>query len=165
MGCKKDLGGAHANNLDKYTVLLRGKEVEKDLPTEGIETKGGQMERNPSLHKIMNAIQLLRITLEPILDVNLHRTDLQKVTDKVTTAEMEIHGPQAATKRLEDHVKVITKLHAVVAVKLEDQEGLDRRNNIQVMGIPEKGPSAEPFMEYLILHTCCVQRDCPNTSP
>ncbi|KAJ1105241.1 hypothetical protein NDU88_002649 [Pleurodeles waltl] len=112
---------------EECRLLLRTTEVEQDSPAQGVETEGGHMEQATSLHE-MNIIQSLGSTLEPKLDavtvnINLPRTDMRKVTDKVTSAGRQNHGLQAAIKRLEDQVKVLTKQHVAVAAKLEDQKG------------------------------------------
>ncbi|KAJ1093601.1 hypothetical protein NDU88_006701 [Pleurodeles waltl] len=110
----------------------------------------------PCLSKIMAAIHDLRGSLArrsgggcgPSASGSLKK----KVSEKVLTAETDIAHLQSTSKTLEDQVWFLTTKHEQLAVRLEDQEGRARRNNIQVVGVPEgvEGPSVELFMETLI---------------
>ncbi|KAJ1217820.1 hypothetical protein NDU88_005407 [Pleurodeles waltl] len=115
--------------------------------------------------EVMETIQALRSNIELKIDavtinVNLLQADLCKVTDKVTTAESQINGLQAMTKRLEKQVQELTQQREVVAVKLEDQEGRAHHNNVRIIGVPEgaEGCSTELFIEDLILNKLGPQR-------
>ncbi|KAJ1175777.1 hypothetical protein NDU88_001062 [Pleurodeles waltl] len=62
---------------------------------------------------IMVAIQDLKISLEPKLDavtidVNLLRVDLQKMSEKVTSAESHINLLQSTSKKLEEQFQCLT---------------------------------------------------------
>ncbi|KAJ1172458.1 hypothetical protein NDU88_004305 [Pleurodeles waltl] len=84
--------------------------------------------------------------------VALLRADLNKVLERVTTAETYITGLQSTSKKFEDQVRSLTAEHGQLAVRLEDQEERAWRNNIRVVGVPEgvEGLSFELFMETLI---------------
>ncbi|KAJ1187359.1 hypothetical protein NDU88_004135 [Pleurodeles waltl] len=90
----------------------------------------------------MDDIQVLRNNIEQkidavMLDVNLLHVDLCKVIDKVTAAEGQINGLQAVNKQLEKQVQDLTKKQTEMEVKLEDQEGRARCNNIRITGVAE----------------------------
>ncbi|KAJ1093560.1 hypothetical protein NDU88_006660 [Pleurodeles waltl] len=93
--------------MDKSAVLKHaGGTVVPDNAEGGQEKDQGPVDK-PSLSAIMAAIQDLCGSLEPKLDtvtvdVNLLRTDLKKVTEKVTNAETDIARLQSTSKRLED---------------------------------------------------------------
>ncbi|KAJ1090108.1 hypothetical protein NDU88_003246 [Pleurodeles waltl] len=109
--------------------------------------------REPSLSQIMAAIHDLQGSLEPRLEavaveVGLLSADLQKVSDKVLTAEPDIAWLQSTSKALEEQVWFLTAEHGRMAAHLEDQEVRVWRNNIRVIGMPEgaQGPSVELFV-------------------
>ncbi|KAJ1184515.1 hypothetical protein NDU88_001321 [Pleurodeles waltl] len=85
-------------------------------------------EGEPSLKAIMAVISDLKSTLEPKLDAvkadtSFLRADLQKMSDKMSTAESDIKILQTAPKKLEDQVQCLTKQTGVLAARLEYQEG------------------------------------------
>lgn len=113
----------------------------------------------PSLSSIMSAIQTLGTTLETKIDkvsieMNLLRADLNKTSDRAKTNETNIEDLQGRTKRLEQQVQQLVHQHRQVSIKLDDQEGRARRNNIRVVGVPEgrEGSSVDLFLEELILN-------------
>ncbi|KAJ1205982.1 hypothetical protein NDU88_001400 [Pleurodeles waltl] len=67
---------------------------------------------------------------------------------------------QSTSKRLEDQVRFLTMEHEKIMVRLKDQDGRARRNNIRVVGVPEgtKGPSVELFLETLIVDSLRPKR-------
>ncbi|KAJ1079585.1 hypothetical protein NDU88_000181 [Pleurodeles waltl] len=102
--------------------------MERDMSSLAAEASEGHTESHPSLWERMEAIKSLRDTFESQIDavkidVNLSRADLRKVMDTVTTAEIQIHGLQAVTEKLENQIQELTKQNLVVVIKLEDQEG------------------------------------------
>ncbi|KAJ1180174.1 hypothetical protein NDU88_005398 [Pleurodeles waltl] len=108
----------------------------------------------PSLGTIMTAIQDLKTSMEPKLDtitvdMSLLQADSQNMSEKVTSAETHINLLQstATSKKLEEQVKCLTRQHKIMAVRLEDQEGRARRNNLRVVGVAEgsEGPSVDLF--------------------
>ncbi|KAJ1112366.1 hypothetical protein NDU88_000634 [Pleurodeles waltl] len=120
MGRNRGPQATQTNNLDKYTVQLKAARSERDAP----DSMGG----DPSLREIMDAIKPLWNNIESKInavtsDVNLLRIDLRKVTHTVTTAEGQINRLQAVNKHLEKQVQHLTKKHAEVEAKLEDQDG------------------------------------------
>ncbi|KAJ1163998.1 hypothetical protein NDU88_004445 [Pleurodeles waltl] len=93
----------------------------------------------PSLSALMMAIQDLRGSLEPELDavtvgVNLLCTDLKKVTEKVTNAEMDIARLQSTSKRLEDQVQFLTTEQEKIMACLEDQQGRPGETTLEWLG-------------------------------
>ncbi|KAJ1162277.1 hypothetical protein NDU88_002745 [Pleurodeles waltl] len=84
----------------------------------------------------MDAIQALLNNIKLKIDVLLC-ADLHKVTDKVTTVEGQLTGLQAVNK-LENQVQDLTKEHADMEAKLENQEGRACRNNIRITEVPER---------------------------
>ncbi|KAJ1142285.1 hypothetical protein NDU88_008612 [Pleurodeles waltl] len=143
-----------SNKMDKYAVTWPA-----------VVNNGGGEDTSevvePLLGTIMVAIQDLKNSLEPKLDavtvdVKLLRADFCKMSEKVTSAELHINLLQSTSKKLEDQFQYLTKQQALMAARLEDLEGR-RRNNIQVVGVPEgaEGPSMDLFLEDLIVNTLC----------
>lgn len=136
-----------SNTIDKYTALTGGVE----------EVAAGTAE--PSLTSIMNAIHALGTTLESKIDkvsieMTLLRADLNKTSEKATHNATSITELLTVTKALEERIHQLTHQQRQTAARLEDQEGRARRNNIRVVGVPEKmeGPSTDLFLEDLILN-------------
>ncbi|KAJ1217515.1 hypothetical protein NDU88_005109 [Pleurodeles waltl] len=100
-----------------------------------------------SLGAIRTAIRDLKNRLEPkmdaiTVDVNLLLADFHKMSEKVTFVELHIYLLQSTSKKLEDQVQYLTKHQALMAARLEDQEGRARRNNIS-RGGPRGGGWAQ----------------------
>ncbi|KAJ1216062.1 hypothetical protein NDU88_003668 [Pleurodeles waltl] len=75
----------------------------------------------------MAAIHDLKRSLKPrqdavAVDVGLLRVDLQKVSNKVSTAETDIARLQSTSKAQEEQVRFLTTEHGGMAAHLEDQE-------------------------------------------
>ncbi|KAJ1153746.1 hypothetical protein NDU88_006504 [Pleurodeles waltl] len=91
----------------------------------------------------MTAVKDLKETIElkldaVTIDVTLGWADYQKLSKKLTSNESTVGGLQNTTKLLEEKVDKLEKAHIQMAASLEDQEGRARRNNIKIMGVPEK---------------------------
>ncbi|KAJ1155947.1 hypothetical protein NDU88_008672 [Pleurodeles waltl] len=153
------------NKMDKYAVQRpAGGTVVPGDAEEGQEKDRGPGDE-PSLSAIMAAIPDLHSSLEPKLDavtvdVNLLFADLEKVTEKVINGETDIAQLQSTSRRIEDQVQFLTTEHEKIMARLEDQEGRAQRNNIRVVGVPERaeGPSVEFFLETLIVDSLRPKR-------
>lgn len=148
----KGAAAAQTNKLDKYAVTM-------PVPQSAESTSSQSVQGEPSLASIMAAIQTLGTTLETKIDkmsieMNLVRADLNKTSDKARANEAEIQQLRDSSKKLEQRVNELVHQHRQLALKLEDQEGRARRNNIWVVGVPEnmEGPCMDLFLEDLILN-------------
>ncbi|KAJ1101413.1 hypothetical protein NDU88_006481 [Pleurodeles waltl] len=110
-GMVRNKGGPmqQSNKMDKYAVPWQTEGPLVSDSAEGGHEKDQGHPVEPSLGAIRTAIQDLRGSLEPKLDVvmvivTLLRADLKKVAEKVTTAETDIAGIQSTSKRLEEQV-------------------------------------------------------------
>ena len=96
---------------------------------------------DPTLKDIVAAIQGVQGSLEAKIDtvsveVTLLRTDLCAMRDKLKEAEGELKFSDTAL--LKKQVKDLNAITEGMAAKIEDFEGRSRRNNIRVVGVPEK---------------------------
>ncbi|KAJ1109245.1 hypothetical protein NDU88_006608 [Pleurodeles waltl] len=139
--------------MDKYGV------AKQTVAVDGIEVEMPGTAKF-SLGANMAAIWDLKNSLEPKLDavtvdVNLLRANLQKMSKKVSSAELCINLLQSMSKNVEEQVQYLTKHHTLMAARLEDQEDRARRNNIRVVGVHEgaEGLSVDFFLEDLIVKT------------
>ncbi|KAJ1176595.1 hypothetical protein NDU88_001867 [Pleurodeles waltl] len=137
------------NKMDNYWVARRLGDPGAARGDGGTREQGTEQDplRKPLLSEIMAAIHDLKGSLEPRLDtvavdMGLLRADLQKVSDKVSTAETDTAHLQSTSKALEEQVRFLTTEHEHMAARLEDREGRAWRNNIRVVGVPEgaEGP-------------------------
>ena len=152
----------HQSKLDKFT---RPKEVEGEKRDSISERKTEVTENatpQPSLAEIMAAIQGVQGALEAkidtmAVDVNLLRTDLRNIREKVVGSEVAITDLQKENIELKTRVRALEKTSKEHSVKLEDLEGRSRRNNIRVTGVPERaeGSAPELFVEKLVQEGLC----------
>ena len=105
----------------------------------------------------MVAIQGVKGTLEVKIDsisseVTLLRTDLCNMNDKVKENKREIKILKNDTTSLKKQIQKLQVGTSEMAAKLEDLEGRSRRNNIRIVGVPEKteGQATDLFVEKLI---------------
>ncbi|KAJ1083738.1 hypothetical protein NDU88_003893 [Pleurodeles waltl] len=122
----------------------------------------------PSLSTIMAAIQDIRGSISPWqpkldvveINVNLLRTEMGKISEKVAMAEAHIVGLMATTKLLEEQVRSLTKKSSEMEAELEEQEGRSRRNNVRVEWVSEgmQGHSMDLFVEDLVLNKLKLKR-------
>ncbi|KAJ1113260.1 hypothetical protein NDU88_001514 [Pleurodeles waltl] len=123
------------NKMEKYAVP-------RVPATPGISTPDTIDTPEPSLSTIMAAISDLKQTLEPKLDavtidVSLLRADFQNMTEKDNRAETYIQALQSMSKRLEEHVQLLTKQQTSAeltadqchCLRLKQQELRDRAEN------------------------------------
>ncbi|KAJ1163681.1 hypothetical protein NDU88_004135 [Pleurodeles waltl] len=91
----------------------------------------------PSLNAIIAAIQDLKGSLEPKLDVvtvdvTLLQADLKKVVEKVTNVETDIARLQSISKRLENQWQRRSRVVPEAWVKSPGPSGLDRQSAVEV---------------------------------
>ena len=110
-----------------------------------------------TLQDIMRAIKDVKHVLENKIDstaieVTLIRTNLHKITDRVKATEDSVSTLTTTVDNLGKNMKHLQKRVDLMASQLDDSEGRSRRNNIRIIGVPEKaeGPSADLFVEDLI---------------
>ncbi|KAJ1155023.1 hypothetical protein NDU88_007759 [Pleurodeles waltl] len=80
---------------------------------------------DPSLGAVMVAISDLKSTLEPKLDtvtadVSILHINLQKMADKMSTAESSIQTLRSTSKSLEEQVQTLTAQYKIMAARLEE---------------------------------------------
>ena len=107
---------------------------------------------------VMAALQGIQGTMDNKMDkitseVSLLRADFRKMNDTIKDNKEAISSLQSENKALKGQVQKLTEFAHMAADKLEDIEGRSRRNNVRIIGIPEKleGPSVELYVENLIL--------------
>ncbi|KAJ1152399.1 hypothetical protein NDU88_005174 [Pleurodeles waltl] len=85
-------------------------------------------------------------------EVTLVRVDFCNINTRLKEAEDPLSALQTETATLRRQVRKLSATTELLGVKLEDYEGLLRRNNIRLVGIPEKakGPATDLFVEDLI---------------
>ncbi|KAJ1125397.1 hypothetical protein NDU88_003829 [Pleurodeles waltl] len=83
------------------------------------------------------------------VEVNLLRADLRKVSDKVKVAERSIVDLQTEVYTLRKQMAQVNTTVGTLEARLEDSEGISRRNNVRLLGFPERaeGSAVESFVE------------------
>ncbi|KAJ1136233.1 hypothetical protein NDU88_002650 [Pleurodeles waltl] len=157
-GKSKQHGTPQGNTKDLYVLLAPASQCA------ACHTSGrvGQCEETgePSRAELMQAIQGSRQALESkiemvAIEVNLLRTDLCKVSDKVCVAEGSIEQLQAEVVTLNRQVAAKEAHSGALEARVEDSEGRARSNNVRLLGFPEwaEGTRPEQFMEAWIRDT------------
>lgn len=111
----------------------------------------------PTLEDVMEAIQGVHTAPEHKIDtvsteVTLICADLRNMGDRVKVTEESVSTLQHSASMLETSVRRLQAQAADLEAKLEDYEGHVRRNNVQILGVPERaeGQGADLFVEDLI---------------
>ncbi|KAJ1187847.1 hypothetical protein NDU88_004615 [Pleurodeles waltl] len=117
----KGTGLIQSNKMDKHVM------TKQSAVMAGVESEEPRSSE-PSLATILVAIQDLKTSLEPnvdvvTIDVNLMRTNLQKMSEKVTLAASHINLLQSTSKNLEEEVQCLTHQQELRAKRLEDEDG------------------------------------------
>ena len=168
MGKDRPVRPSQTNTMAQYTTprlgTLRAAKQDQSGSSEvphdgdsGMDTNRGE---EPSRADIIEAIKGSREALEGQIrgvsvEVNLLRTDLRKVADKVHTAEADIAQLQTEVKTLKQQVTQLKVTTGALEYRVEDAEGRSRRNNLRLLGFPERseGRETEAFVEKWILES------------
>ncbi|KAJ1209137.1 hypothetical protein NDU88_004515 [Pleurodeles waltl] len=151
MGHHKGMDSSQGNTMEQYTTPVAphwwpaGLEVSGDAA--GAPLSAGE----PSRAELLAAIQGSRVALEGkietvAVEINLLRADLRKVSDKVKVAEGSIAELQSEVGTLQSQVAQATSTVGRLEARLDDAEGRSRRNNVRLLGFPEraKGSAVAP---------------------
>ena len=112
------------------------------------EVLSAPMDQSPAslqqtLDKILNAIAESRDTLQQqigsvAVELGLLRADHTKLSGRVTTHEAVLKTIQPEHQQIQQQLKGLTERVKLLENRAEDAEGCNRRNNIRVVGMPEK---------------------------
>ena len=96
-----------------------------------------------TLDKILHAIANTKSTLQSKIDsvaaeLGLLRADHASLSERVKTNEGTLVELQPAQKALQLQVDGLTNRVQVLENRAEDAEGRSRRNNVRIVGLPEK---------------------------
>lgn len=85
-------------------------------------------------------------------DINRLRYDIDTVKDRTSEIERRVGAVEDTTNTIENSVHVLKQQIKVLEARAEDAENRNRRNNIRILGLPERaeGPNPELFAEQLI---------------
>ena len=71
-------------------------------------------------------------------EVGILRTQQQKLTDRVKNTELQVKQLDPAVSMMAAKCESISKDLKAVTDRLEDAESRSRRNNVRIIGMPEK---------------------------
>ncbi|KAJ1122584.1 hypothetical protein NDU88_001070 [Pleurodeles waltl] len=151
-GPSEEDDGRREEGEEEYT---RGSDRPKEVPLRDLEDRAavGTVE-DLSLSDLLNAIEGSRSDMVAKIDsvaieVNLLRTNIRKVVERVTTTEGHVENLQPEVAGVRDTVSSLQKLTFRLEEHIEDAKGRSQRNNLCFMAFPEnaKGQSAELFLE------------------
>ena len=96
-----------------------------------------------TLDKILQAITETKETLQAQIgtvttELSLLRADHRKLTEKVTTVEGEVTELKPVQQQLQAQMSSLTTRVQTLEKRAEDAEGRSRRNNVRIVGLPEK---------------------------
>ncbi|KAJ1093349.1 hypothetical protein NDU88_006453 [Pleurodeles waltl] len=108
----------------------------------------------PSCAELLGAIHGARVAMERkietvAVEVNLLQADLRKISDKVEVVEGSFVDLQTEVGTLRKQMAQVTFTVGTLEARLEDSEGRSRRNNVRLLGFPERaeGSTVECFVE------------------
>lgn len=147
------------NTITQYTTQrLPSQRITRQTGQDGEPEDTGEPSRAELLKAIQGSHSALERQIETVsIDVNLLRTDLRKVADKVTDAEGNIEQLQGEVASLKKTVTHLTAATSALERRAEDAEGRARRSNIRVLGVPERMEAGNPerFLETWIKTKLC----------
>lgn len=110
-----------------------------------------------ALQDVMEAIAGVRTSLEHRIDsvnieVTLLRADFQKINTRVKDIEITTKALVSDTSTLQQHVAQLQDQHKKMEDLLDEYEGRSRRNNIRILGVPERTerPAVDLYVEDLV---------------
>ncbi|KAJ1170444.1 hypothetical protein NDU88_002321 [Pleurodeles waltl] len=140
--------------MEQYTTPAPGSQSQTHMEGPGGVLEAPAPVEEPSRAELLAAVQGSRVVLEGkieavAVEVNLLRTDLRKVSDKVKVAEGSIVDLQAEVNTLRKQMAQVTSTVGMLEARLEDSEGRSCTNNVRLLGFPERAESstAEGFVE------------------
>lgn len=144
---------AVTTNLDKFAYQ---KDQADTVPhTETVSTSPVTTSPNQdiTLLDIMGLLQQMQSSMGAIAtDINLIRADMAKFTERIKAVETTTELLTTDTKALKQQVLLLETETQILKSKLDEQEGRSRRNNIRLIGVPEKvgGQALDLFVEELV---------------
>ncbi|XP_066445282.1 uncharacterized protein [Eleutherodactylus coqui] len=122
----------------------------------------------PTLHEILGAITKCSNTVQALYQqfgtlqehMGLLRQDMQKTSETMTAAEGRISDIEDKMPPMQREVKGNTQNIAFLLTKIDDLENRSRRNNVRLVGLPERmeGNNPSEYIEKWILDL--FGRDC-----
>lgn len=110
-----------------------------------------------TLQDVMEAIAGVRTSLEHRIDsvnikVTLLRADFKKINTRVKDIEITTKALVSDTSTLQQHVAQLQDQHKKMEDLLDEYEGRARRNNIRILGVPERTerPAVDLYVEDLV---------------
>ena len=101
--------------------------------------KETQLETTDKLDTILATITRLDTIIDTVtIDLNLLRTNQRKTMDRVKKLELEVTVRKPQAEELQGQLSELTKRVGFLEYRAENSEGRARRNNIRLVGLPEK---------------------------
>lgn len=145
-----------SNRLDKY-AFSKPPPAEHSSPKATPKSDAAETTPELTLKDVMEAMSGVRTSLEQRMDtistdIMLIKADMGKNREKVQQLEVTTSSLVADTTELQRSVRVLEDFRTFAEAKLDDYEGRNRRNNVRILGVPEKfeGQSTDLFVEELI---------------
>ncbi|KAJ1091258.1 hypothetical protein NDU88_004385 [Pleurodeles waltl] len=143
MGRHRQTDASQGNTMEQYTTpvalskLSVGLEVIGDAA--GAPLSAGERSRAELLAAIQGSWVVLEGKIETVVvEVNLLRAELQKLSDKVKVADGPIAELRSKVGTLWTQMAQATSTVGRLEAKLEDEEGRSRRKNVRLLGFPER---------------------------
>ncbi|KAJ1127016.1 hypothetical protein NDU88_005422 [Pleurodeles waltl] len=154
MGRHRQTNVSQGNTMEQYTTVVPLPQRAARLGGTDAGQSGITPAEEPSRAEIPATIRGSRVALEGkietvAVEVNLLRADLRKVSDKVKVAGGSLVELQMEVGALRKQMAQASFTVGRLEARLEDAEGRSRRNNIRLLGFPERaeGSAAETFVE------------------
>lgn len=110
--------------------------------SESSRIEGRPSESLPPTKGEMNEM-LLRLEKSIKADINMMRGDLGSLLDRVEETEKIVENQKKELETLKQQMKIAQQTQKEILYKLEDQENRNRRQNIRLRSVPERGRRSE----------------------
>lgn len=139
---------------DANEANLEEEDAASNLEMDNSTTDSFETTENPSTMDIMKAIRSFKqdfhVEMSGVMAaIKSVQSDIKDCSGRVTEAEQRISTAEDDINLLQKSVKNLEKKTQLLSSKVEDLECRSRRNNVRILGIPEKEEGSDPrsYME------------------
>lgn len=146
-------------NKASAAPLSTQKQTTEDMTTQTDESSLSESSygRAFDTEKIMAAIATCQTTLTTKIDhlqmdVNKLRHDMDKIRERTVEAERRIGEVEDTSNANHESIRTLQQQVKILQARAEDAENRSRRNNVRILGLPERveGSTPEQFVEQLM---------------
>lgn len=122
------------------------------VSTPGLITEAADVTPEPTLRDVLQAVTLCHASISSLTlqlgtlkeDIGLVRQDIRRVSERTTEVETRVSDLEDRLEPMQRDVRRHNQLLAALEDKSDDLENRLRRNNVRLVGVPEKVEGSNP---------------------